>query len=163
MFKIQISNPITINKRNRNISDIVSAIQAIFPLDNEYCFIAWNHIFIPVSYKYNISIMIKDIIRIINFIKNEEKYLEFHWASNSFFALWKMECTSNSVIIDSTWKQVLGGLTELLQKKPILEVDKQEFMKEWTTLALFVKTKLENAGYNSTNLEDFGVFESISK
>ena len=163
MFKIQISNPITINKRYRNINDIVSAIQSIFPLDNEYCFIVWNHIFIPVSYKYNISIMIKDILRIINFIKREERYLEFHWASNSFFALWKMECTSNTVIIESTWTQVLGGLTELLQKKPILEVDKQEFLKEWTTLALFVKTKLENAGYNSSNLEDFEVFESLLK
>lgn len=163
MFRIQISNPITINKRNRDNSDIVSAIQSIFPLDNEYCFINWDHIFIPLNYKYDISIMIKDIIRIITFIKKEEKYLEFHWASNTFFALWKMECTSNSVIIESTWKCVLGEVTDLLKKKPILVVDKQEFLNEWTTLALFVKNKLAEAGYNSTNLEDFNEFASISK
>jgi hypothetical protein len=163
MFKIQISNPTIINKKNSDKSDIVSAIQSIFPLDNEYCFINWDHIFIPLNYKYDISIMIKDIIRIINFIKKDEKYLEFHWASNTFFALWKMESTFNSVIIESTWKCVLGEVTDLLKKKPILEVDKQEFLNEWTALALFVKNKLENAGYNSTNLEDLEVFESIPK
>jgi hypothetical protein len=161
MFKIQISNPATIKDRNRDDGNIVAAIQSIFPLVNEYCFIIWDHIFIPLSYKYDISIMIKDILRIINFIKKEEKCLEIHWASNTFFSLWKMEFTSHSVIIESTWKTVLGDLTELLKKKTVLEVDKQVFLNEWKTLALFVKNKLEEAGYNSTNLEDFDELENM--
>lgn len=105
--------------------------------------------------------MIKDILRIINFIKQEEKHLQIHWASNTFFSLWKMECMPHTVIIESTWKYVLGELTDLLKKKATLEVDKQEFLKEWTTLALFVKNKLEEAGYNSTNLENFDELENI--
>ncbi len=163
MFKIQISNPATIKDRNRDNCGIEAAIQSIFPLDNEYCFIIWDHIFIPLNYKYDISIMIKDILRIINFIKKEEEQLQIHWASNTFFSLWKMECTLHSVIIESTWKYVLGELTDLLKKKTVLEVDKQEFLKEWTTLALFVKNKLEEAGYNSTNLEDFDELENVAK
>ena len=163
MFKIQISNPISTKDRNEDIGSIAAAIQSIFPLENEYCFIIWDHIFIPVSYKYDISIMIKDIFRIITNIKKEEKYLEIHWASNTFFSLWKMEFTSHSVMIESTWITVLGELTDLLKKKPRLEVNKQEFLKEWTTLALFVNNKLEEAGYNSTNLEDFGELENIAK
>ena len=162
MFNIQISNPISIETRNGNDESIEEAIDTIFPLENEYCFINWNNIFIPVSYKYDISIMIKDIIRIVDFIKKGEGKLEFDWASNTFSASWRMECTSDSIRIESTWVSVLGKLKDLLNDNATLEIKKKVFVDKWITLLLFVKGKLEKAGYNSNNLEDFYQLENIN-
>jgi hypothetical protein len=161
MFDIQISNPTAIEIRDRDDSNINEAIQSIFHLDSEYGFIIWNHLFIPVSYKYDISYMINDIIKIVNFIKNGDGFLEINWASDTFFSSWKIECTSQSIKIESTWDSVLGRLEDLLNKHSALEVDKHLFVEKWKTLLLFVKSKLEKAGYNSDNLVDFKELENV--
>jgi hypothetical protein len=162
MFDIQISNPTAIEIRDKDDNNILEAIQSIFPLENEYCFIIWNHIFIPVCYKYDISFMMNDIIRILNFIKKGEGVLENHWPSNTFSSIWKIECTAHSIKIESTWYQTLGRLTDLLNEHSILEVEKQVFVEKWIALVLFVKSKLEKAGYNSNNLVDFYELENIN-
>jgi hypothetical protein len=161
MFDIQISNPVAIEVRDKNDNDLNEAIQSIFPLENEYCFIIWNHIFIPVSYKYDISFMINDIIEIVNFIKKGDGTLEIHWASNTFASIWKIECTPQSTKIESRWNDVLGKLEKLLNENATLEVDTQTFLDKWKILLLFIKSKLERAGYNSNNLLDFYQLENI--
>src|SRR5689334_16049310 len=101
MFDIQISNPVAIESRDKDDTNLNEAIQSIFPFKNEYCFVVWNHIFIPVSYKYDISFMINDIIRILDFIKRGDGCLEIHWASDTFASIWRIECTSQSIKIES--------------------------------------------------------------
>jgi hypothetical protein len=162
MFDIQISNPIAIEIRDVDDENIKEAIESVFPLENEYCFIIWNHLFIPVSYKYDISCMINDIIKIVNFIKNGDGVLEINWGSDTFSASWRMECTSDTIRIESKWVSVLGKLERLLNDNSILEVKKQVFVEKWIALLLFVKGKLEKAGYNSSNLEDFYQLENIN-
>jgi hypothetical protein len=162
MFDIQISNPIAIEVRDKNDNNLNDAIQSIFPLENEYCFIIWNYIFIPVSYKYDISFMINDIIKILNFIKNGEGVLEIHWASDTFAAIWKLECASHVIKIDSKWNSVGGFIEDVLNENSFLEVEKQFFVERCKALLLFVKSKLEKAGYNSNNLIDFYELENIN-
>ena len=40
MFDIQISNPTSIEIRDRDDNNINEAIQSIFPMENEYCLVA---------------------------------------------------------------------------------------------------------------------------
>lgn len=162
MFDIQISNPTSIEIRDRGDENINEAIQSIFPMENEYCFIVWSHIFIPVSYKYDISFMINDIIHILNFIKKGDGSLEIHWPSNTFCSIWKIECASQTIKIESTWDCVLGRLEGLLNENSTLEVEKSVFVERLVALVLFIKSKLEKAGYNSNNLVDFYELENIN-
>jgi hypothetical protein len=161
MFDIQISNPIATEIRDKDDSTLCDAIQSIFPLENEYGFVIWNHIFIPVSYKYDISIMINDIIYIVNSVKQGAGAFELHWASNTFSSIWKIEYSAQAVKIESEWTCVLGGLEGLLNENPVLEVETHHFVETWTGLLLFVKNKLEKAGYNAGNLNDFYLLENI--
>jgi hypothetical protein len=162
MFDIQISNPTSIEIRDRDDNNINEAIQSIFPMENEDCIIIWNNLFIPVSYKYDISFMINDIIKIVNFIKEGEGLLEINWASNTFAASWKIGCTSQSIKIESTWDCVGGMSEDLLNENSTLEVEKEVFVKRWKALLFFVKGKLAKAGYNSNNLVDFYELENIN-
>ena len=162
MFDIQISNPTAIEIRDRDDNNINEAIQSIFPMENEDCIIIWNNLFIPVSYKYDISFMINDIIKIVKFIKDGEGSLEINWASNTFASSWKIACTSQTIKIESTWDSVWGRLEDLLNENSTLEVEKSVFVERLVALVLFVKSKLEKAGYNSNNLVDFYELENIS-
>ena len=162
MFDIQISNPKASEFRNESASNLDEAIESIFPLHTEYAFIIWNHIFIPLSYKYDLSIIIKDIIFILNELSDKkEGGFKLDWPSDTFSSSWTVEFNASMVKISATWHTVIGSVEELLNANSPLEVEKQEFIEKWMTLFSFIKNKLENAGYNSTNLDDFNELEKL--
>lgn len=162
MFEIQISNPSVSEIRNENDKNLDEAIESIFPLLNEYAFLIWNHIYIPLSYKYDISVMIKDIAFLIKELsEKEEGILEINWPSNTFSASWTIKFTLSEVSIAATWNYVLGNLTDLLNNTRGIEIPRQEFIDKWMELLSFIKAKLEAAGYNSTNLVDFFELEHL--
>ena len=57
-FYIQTSNPYIANKTNADDNKLSEAIESIFPMDTEELILFWNHVGIPLSYKYDISYMI---------------------------------------------------------------------------------------------------------
>lgn len=162
MFNIQISNPQTTQIRNEGDLNLDEAIESIFPLLNEYAFIKWGHIFIPLSYKYDVSVIVKDVISLVRqFSDKKEGEIEINWPSNTFSATWVIKFDSNTVRIEATWNNVLGGVKPLLDDIELLEVERTEFIENWMRLLLFIKEKLEGAGYNSSNLVDFWELEEL--
>ena len=162
MFDIQTSNPTALEARDENDKNLDEAIESIFPLENEYAFLIWNHIFIPLSYKYDVSKMIKDIILLVReSVKRKEGRIVINWPSNTFSSSWIVEFGSNEIEIRAIWNEVLGELKDLLNRKDVLRIERQEFIEKWTRLLLVVKNKLEKAGYDSTNLEDFNELEEL--
>jgi hypothetical protein len=69
----------------------------------------------------------------------------------------------DKVWIKATWYDVLGKVTDWLQASNEIEVPRQEFVEKWMDLLLFIKMKLQDAGYTSTNLEDFHDLEELFK
>jgi hypothetical protein len=164
MFDIQISNPHSLGIRNEDDKNMDEAIESIFPLHNEYAFIIWNHIFIPLTYKYDVSIMINDIIHLMTTMRVKQAGKEdINWASDTFSSSWAIHFDLDKVRIKATWYDVLGKVTDLLQASNEIEVPRQEFVEKWMDLLLFIKIKLQDAGYTSTNLEDFHDLEELSK
>ena len=69
-FYIQASNPRfqdSINIYDESLSD---AIESVFPLNTENAILVWNYISIPLSYKYDISYMIEDILQLLDELQN---------------------------------------------------------------------------------------------
>jgi hypothetical protein len=156
MFSIQVSNPISISILNNEDESIEDAIESIFTLDSEYAFIIWNHIFIPISYKCDVSVMINDIIIMVNEIeKNVTGTLEIHWPSNTFSAVWEMKNDPADIWIDATWNNTLGGLLEILRTRASVNLPKAVFCYEWKKIIAFIRERLSLAGYNEFNLKDF--------
>jgi hypothetical protein len=162
MFDIQISNPVSSRTRNEDDRNLDEAIESIFPLQNEYAFIIWNHIFIPLMYKYDLSVMIKDIIHLLNVLRVKQEGKEnINWPSNTFSSSWAIEFDLSKVKINASWHNVLGKVTDLLNASNNIEVSRQEFIEKWMNLLLFIKIKLEHAGYDSTNLKDFHELKAL--
>lgn len=156
MFKIQISNPEILCIIDDNDTNIEEAIQTIFPLETEYAFLIWNHIFIPLSYKYDISLMIKDFTLIYKFLKDEKKeYMQLHWVSNTFASLWELTKKGDFIEIKTSWNSVIGKLESLLNAHSAMRIESTLFAKEIQNIIAFIKASLESVGYSSENLDDF--------
>ncbi len=160
MIKIQISNPNLLNLKNDNDSNIEEAIETIFPSDTEYALLIWDNIFIPLSYKYDISKMISDFILLEKFILSKEKYIDIYWASNTFSSIWKLERNQNMINIQSKWNCVLGGLTDLLNCKSEITIDSNQLRIELLSMLNFLKLCLDKCDYSS-ELNDYEDLEFI--
>lgn len=97
--------------------DLEDAIESIFPLDTEHLILTWNNILIPLNYKYDISLMVLDFVRILHFLREEEDdKLAIHWASSTFASIWQMKKEDNFISIKSYWNTVNGGRENLLNE-----------------------------------------------
>ncbi len=164
MFDIQISNPTSSCFRNPDDKNLDEAIESIFPLANEFAFIIWNHIFIPLSYKYDMSVMTKDVIQLLKRLDTfEVGSAKIDWPSNTFSSSWEIEFYAGTIIIKATWYNVLGKVTDLLNAFNKIELPRKEFIHKWMILLLFIQRRLEEAGYNSANLEDFHELNDLFK
>lgn len=72
-FRIQTSHPCSNLKYypyEKEIHNIAEAIEYIFPMITEKAFIVWNNVYIPFSYKYDVSSMIENILHMLREIRN---------------------------------------------------------------------------------------------
>lgn len=151
MFKIQINNPKSIYQAIDYEISIEEAIENIFPLENDYAIMIWNNIFIPLTYKYDISCMILDFIRIVNYIDDSNEItLEIFWASNTFSSIWILRKEQNVIQISSQWTTVIGGVESLLNSNNLNIVQKDELKNEIVKLIHFLKNTLQ-INYNDVN------------
>ncbi len=162
MFKIQLNNPIVLITTLEEDTHIGMATETIFPMDTEDAFMIWNNISIPITYKYDVSIMLNDMIDIIKFMKDENKNkMSNHWASNTFVSEWFLTKNSGQVHIESNWGDTHGNLGSQLNENSELTLDANHFVAELKSMICFVKKCLEKAGYSSKNLKDFYLLEEI--
>jgi hypothetical protein len=140
MFKIQLSNPVILPYEGDDAEiTLDEAIESIFPSDTEYLILTWNHIYIPLNYKYDISCMISDFIRILQFMENDSSEpLEIYWTSNTFASIWTLHQLGNEIKLHSKWNCVIGGTENLLNKSSENQLEKEEFKNEIKKLLAFI-------------------------
>jgi len=71
-FYIQASNPKSQDKVETGDGSLADAIENTFLLNTENAILMWNYICIPLSYKYDISYMIEDIVSLLSEMQNKE-------------------------------------------------------------------------------------------
>lgn len=148
-FKIQACNPKTQNPAERRVEDLAAAIQAIFAADTEDAFLLWNGIPVRLSYKYDLSVLIDDLLPLLaKLLDSPTGAQQVYWASNTFQAEWALEWTADQVTIIATWDSVAGGYEDLLNQRNMLEVERKGFLREWRAVLRHVLDKV-----NKANLE----------
>ena len=162
MISIQISNPILLPITDEEVTSLEDVIENIFPLDTEYLILIWNNIFIPLNYKYDISVMILDFIKIFDFLKDDETdTLEMHWASNTFSSIWKMEKRNSYVNIKSFWKSVNGGIEDKLNELSENTIALNDFTEEIKKLLVFLKNSIQKSGIDCHLIEDCTILDNV--
>lgn len=164
-FCIQVSNPRLIKKSDIELeTSLEDAIEGIYPLFSEMAILIWNGLYIPLSYKYDISLMIKDILELLELLINEEAgdYYVW-WPSNTFFSEWKLSWVGKELKISTRWESVTGDIEDKLNSVGELEIDKNEFLREWKKLLLVILEDLKSLGYSSSNLLELSKLEFVEQ
>lgn len=160
MINIQINNPVLLQIADAESMNLEDAIESIFPLDTEDLILIWNSLSIPLTYKYDISLMILDFIKVFHFLKdNKVDKLEIHWASNTFASIWRLKKRNASVEIKSEWKTVNGGAEGIFNKLNENTILINDFAEEIKKLLIFLKNSIEKSGINCNLIEDFAILE----
>lgn len=134
-FAIQTSNPKPTRMVSSSDATLGEAIETMFPLLTEFAIIIWNNVYVPITYKYDVSIIINDVIEMVTAIGDRETGLmTIDWPSNTFQARWALTWTANNVTINSSWGSVIGGTEALLNAASTLTIEKEAFLAEWGNL-----------------------------
>lgn len=153
-FYIQASNPRFQESTNLYDESLSDAIESAFPLNTENAILVWNYISIPLSYKYDISYMIEDILLLLNELQNKEKgELRISWLPDTFRSDWLIKWSAENMEIQSQWECTVGHLENILNQKPNMTLSKNSFISEWKRVLGIVITGLESCGYSEDKVQ----------
>ena len=152
-FCIQVGNPCFSSEKNEEDKSLSDAIESSFILNTENSIMIWNHICIPLSYKYDISYMIDDILELLSLLLMKDSgELKIGWLPDTFRCDWNISWTSQNVKIVVDWQHVVGDLEKILITVPELILKKDEFVSEWKKLLYKIIQALTNSKYNTSEI-----------
>lgn len=147
-FAIQASNPRSSKTGNAGDRTLEDAMETVFPLEAEYAILIWNWIYVPLTYKYDLSLMVRDIVRVVDSVLSHATgSTTVQWPSNTFAATWRIEWEARSIRIDAEWTCVLGDVEALLCGRPTVVMTPNRFVAEWKRPLEIIAAALSRAGY----------------
>lgn len=136
------------------------ALESCFPCLEDGALLYWNGVAVPLSYKYDLSLIIHDVIALVRHLRTCSRgNLVICWPSNTFHATWHLEVVAGRLRITASWNSVsaqFGPLEDQLNGAPVVEVSQADFMKQWVALLRLARQALLDTGYVPGELEDDG-------
>ena len=156
-FWIQASCPRWQGSVDPDATTIDEAVESVFPLNTEDALIVWRHVYIPLSYKYDVGTILPDVLQMIRELSNAESgEWQVAWPSNTFGASWHFTWEGDRLVVTAReWRSIVGDTEDLLRKRSILEIGKLEFISEWKALLERVHSALSGAGYTAKIIPEF--------
>lgn len=150
-FRIQASCPRWQGSVDPGATTIDEAVESVFSLNTEDAFIVWQHVYIPLGYKYDVGTILPDILQMIReLLAAESGEWQVSWPSNTFGTRWHFKWARDHLVVTaSEWWSIVGDTEELLRKRSVVEIGKEEFVSEWKALLERVHSALTGAGYTS--------------
>ena len=152
-FYIQASNPKFIkgiNYENERLSD---AVESIFPLNTENAILIWNYISVPLSYKYDISYMLDDIIDLLGVLQSQNCGKKtIHWLPDTFRCDWEVCWNDGTIEIQAHWECTVGHLEKILNEHGTISLSVKDFESEWKEIFYVVIKGLKSCGYDKKTM-----------
>ena len=147
-FYIQASNPMIRDGVSANVTEIEEAVQDIFESETEDFLIVWGGVPIVLNYKFDMSVMIEDIIWMLAAIQADDSaQFAIEWPSNSFDTTWNLRRKGGTVTCEACWRRISGGVEILLKEVPSITMSIEQFLAEWKAPLIRVAEALEEVGY----------------
>ncbi|SMP35267.1 hypothetical protein [Chryseobacterium profundimaris] len=139
MFEIILNHPrIDKKKTLTKFKSVGELIENIFPFSEDYLYVKWRGISIPVSYKYDLSMILEDFVYIVKFLESSENLLSLAFPSNTFDVEWNMRKEYGKIIIQSKWNTVLSHNEKILNENSYLIVDIDTFKSQIFKMLEFI-------------------------
>jgi hypothetical protein len=136
------------------------ALESCFPCLLDGARLHWNGVPVPLSYKYDLSIIVHDVVDLVQWLRTgTQGSLSICWPSNTFRTDWQLAVAGGRVQITAYWESVSaqdGPLEDALNAAPVVEADQAAFMALWAALLRLAHQRLIETGYTLEELEDYG-------
>ncbi len=163
-FMIQAGHPQTTGIRSEEDDRLEKAMKTIFPTYAEYAIMIWRDVAIPISYRYDIPLMIGDILDMINDMsKNETGSRHISWVPVFFKCSWNLVWNREMVDIMSVWENVALTPSGILNERSRMITNKEEFVAEWKMVLHNIQRGLLECGYELEDLKDYSDFVRVYK
>ena len=139
------------NFADKTLSD---AIESSFLLNTENAILVWNHINIPLSYKYDISYMMEDLLKLLQCLQERDSgEMVIHWLPDTFRCDWSFVWNQGQLAMQSQWGCTVGHLETLLNSNSDISISVKDFISEWKEILYIVINGLKKCGYNENQIE----------
>ncbi|WP_208178664.1 hypothetical protein [Hymenobacter negativus] len=136
------------------------ALESCFPYLLDGARLHWNGVPVPLSYKYDLSIVVHNVVGLVRQLRTvTQGSFSICWPSNTFHASWLVEMAAGRVRVTASWHSVSaqdGPLEEALNAVPVVEAEQAAFMAQWVALLRLAHQYLIATGYTLEELEDYG-------
>lgn len=161
-FWVQASSPRYTRAHDPIDTNVSEAIETVFPLQSESALLVWHHSYIALSYKYDISVIIVDLVSLLSSIlESETGQRTIQWSSNTFCARWVVQWRADELSIDADWLSVVGASEQTLNATGQVKLSPRQFVAEWKQLLCRVVAALEASGYQSREIEGLDELKQV--
>ncbi len=153
IFFIQAGTPGFRPVLDENDETLSDAVESIFLLNTESAVMAWNHISIPLSYKYDIGYMLDDLLYLLKCIRQVDTgEVTIHWLPDTFRCDWHITWNHGQMEIQSCWECTVGHLENLLNDNSRISIPVPHFVSEWKAVFCNVADGLKKSGYDENRI-----------
>jgi len=160
-FYIQTCNPMYLIPQKEIVEqtiveEISYAIQLVFPMVTERALLVWEDIYIPICYKYDLSVMMEDILFMLSELQEKNQgTCQIGFGSDTFNALWEMEWVNEKLSINAKWDYVRGNLAVVNSSCNKLIIDVSTFLCEWKGILTHVIEAIKRSNINMDNCNEY--------
>ncbi len=161
-FAIQVGNPLVDRSIAGIFQDLSDVVQEAFHWPTEDAILYWNRIPVRISYKYDLYVMMDDILPTLGEVLNTEEGSSYvRWASNTFDGAWDIQWRQGCITVVAKWNKIVGGYEKVLQDQPQIEVTVDEFLAEWRGLLGKVLEAVDREGVDVEDRTNLDILKHI--
>ncbi len=153
-FYIQTGKPRPNKHAVAHVRSIGSAIFDTFEMHTEDACLVWDRIFVPLSYRYDLSVIINDILCIIkNLRKADSGAFHTYFPSDTFHCGWRFTWSGDDLRIEAIWDSLSGNLHDHDVLSAEIQVSRSCFIGEWVELLRVVRDGVRYCGFDASVTE----------
>jgi hypothetical protein len=162
-FIIDARNPINNSVFDAEDTKLSEAIYTIFPMEADDIRLFWGDACIPLSYRYDISTIIDDLIEMVQSIHEQiDGKWSVDWSSNTFATNWTFKWSGDYLEIQAIWRDEFQA-DQYLKEHSLLCLDKTIYLREWNKIIDVLLKNLEICGYTMHHILGLNKLISVNE
>lgn len=151
-----VSGKPRIRRCRHPISDSLGgALQEAFEFESEDLTISWNDVAIPLEYKYDIAIIVDDLLEMLQQLLDlRGGELEVSFGSDTFNCVWHIRWGGGTVNIRPTWLGLRASVPQVEGLRRPVELGTIEFLKQWEPVLRDMVLAVRESGVVIDNAEE---------
>ena len=143
-FSIDTGQPGIIGGQVATYRDCSEAIEDMFEWPTNEAYIVFGEYTIQVMYKYDLCVMIDDIIDMIHQLDvRNSGNCNIEFGSSSFRTGWELSWNEDDLGITAHWESIVCNPKDLVGKTTNISVSKMLFIKEWLKILQVIKSAFD--------------------